>query len=103
MAEEELLRVLIQLMGRSAFPEDDLREIVATSDKYLKAYNMCDGTKTQAEVGKAVKVDAGNLSRTVARWVEEGVMFRLGEGREAHLLHLYPIAATPRKRRSQST
>jgi hypothetical protein len=88
---DEMLRVLIQLMGRGAFPEEELRKIVATSEKYRTAYNLCDGTQTQSQVAKAAKVDPGNFSRTVGRWRDEGVLFKLGEDKDARLLHLYPL------------
>lgn len=45
----DLLRILIQVQGRSAFSEDRLREIVlpgTTSLKQLTAYNLCDGSWT---------------------------------------------------------
>lgn len=82
---------MISLLGRSVFPRHDLMEIVAPlkgKEKQTKAFNLCDGTRSQADIGKQLKLDAGNFSRTVARWIEAGVVFRLGEGRDARLLHV---------------
>jgi hypothetical protein len=95
-AEEliNLLRILVHVSGRAAFPEEKLRGIVAppgASAKQTAAYNLCDGSRTQAEVARAAKINQGNFSRTMARWVGEGVLFRVGNGREARLLHLYPL------------
>jgi hypothetical protein len=59
--------------------------------KQLRAFNMCDGAKGQAEIAKALKIDRGNFSRTVSRWIDEGIVFRLGEGRDAKLLHVYAL------------
>ena len=89
-----LLRAILATVGRQAFPAAELAELVAPKgggSKQVRAYNMCDGTKSQAEIAKALKLDAGNFSRTVARWVDAGIMFRLGSGREATLLHVYPL------------
>jgi hypothetical protein len=61
-------------------------------ESQLLAYNFCDGTKSQAEVAKAASLDPGNFSRSVARWVEAGILVRLGEGRDAKLLHAYPLS-----------
>jgi hypothetical protein len=97
---DEMLRVLVQLMGRGAFPDEELRKIVATSEKYRIAYNLCDGTQTQSQVAKTAKVDSGNFSRMVSRWLEEGVLFKLGEGNEARLLHLYPLSTSPKAKAS---
>ncbi|MGH3691314.1 MAG: hypothetical protein ACRDT7_14245 [Microbacterium sp.] len=87
---EELLRILIQLSGRREFPPETLREIVGDG-RNVNAYNLCDGTRTQAEVVKGAAVDQGQFSRTSARWVQEGVLFRLGSGRDVKLLHLHPL------------
>lgn len=89
-----ILRAILSVVARQTFPPNELREIVVTKGagiKQLTAFNMCDGTKGQGEIVKSLKLDSGNFSRTVARWVEAGVMFRLGEGREAKLLHVYPL------------
>jgi hypothetical protein len=87
---DELLRILIQLNGRQAFPPETLREIVG-GGRNVEAYNLCDGNRTQAEVVKAAKVDQGQFSKTATRWAQEGVLFKLGSGRETTLLHLYPL------------
>ena len=96
---DELLRILIQLTGRQAFPPEVLREIVG--ERNVETYNLCDGTRTQAEVVKGAKVDQGAFSRTSARWVQEGVLFRLGSGRDVKLWHLYPLPAGQSRRRGK--
>jgi hypothetical protein len=91
---EVLLRAILNVTARSAFPPKKLARIVMPSgsrEKQLKAYNLCDGTKRQGEIAKSLRLDSGNFSKTVGRWVDEGVMFRLGEGRDARLLHVYPL------------
>lgn len=94
---ESLLRAILSTAGRQTFSVERLTEIVLTKgagEKQLLAFNMCDGTTGQAEIAKKLRLDTGNFSRTVARWIEEGVMFRLGEGRDAKLLHLYPLSSS---------
>jgi hypothetical protein len=84
---DALLRAILGVTARQTFPPDKLVEIVGAG-KQVQAFNMCDGTKGQGEIGKALKLDPGNFSRTVARWEEAGVVMRLGKGREAKLLHV---------------
>jgi len=89
-----LLRAILSVCARGSIPPNKLQQIIMPSgskEKQRLAYNLCDGTKTQGEIAKSLKLDAGNFSRTVGRWLEEGVVFRLGEGREAKLLHVYPL------------
>ena len=89
---EALLRAILAICGRQTFSPERLTEIVSPGGaKHVQAFNLCDGSKGQGEIGKALKLDSGNFSRTVSRWIEEGVVVRLGEGREAKLLHVYPL------------
>ncbi len=100
---EAVLRAILSVTARQAFPPERLADIVLAKGagvKQVEAFNLCDGSKTQGEIAKRTKLDAGNFSRTVSRWVDEGVVFRVGEGREAKLLHVYPLtdaAATKKK------
>jgi hypothetical protein len=88
---EALLRAILRMVARQAFSATDLSDIVGSGEKQRRAYNMCDGTKTQGQIAKAIKLNDGNFSKTVSRWVDAGVLFRLGEGRETKLLHAYPL------------
>jgi hypothetical protein len=87
----DLLKCAIQVVGRLAMRPEQVGEVVVVNAKQLKAYNLCDGTRTQGEVAKAAGLDNGNFSRTTVRWVESGVLFKVGTGRDAKLLHLYPL------------
>jgi hypothetical protein len=94
---EALLRAVLSVTARQTFPPDKLAEIVLSKGagaKQLAAFNLCDGTKGQGEIAKTLKLDSGNFSKTVGRWIDSGIVFRLGEGREAKLLHVYPLPAT---------
>ncbi len=62
-----------------------LRELQVT------AYNLCNGRRTQGEVAKTAGLENGDCSRTVARWVESDVQFRVGSGRDATVLYLDPL------------
>lgn len=100
-AGESLLRAILATVGRQAFPPEVLARVVSSSagsEKQVRAYNLCDGKTPQAEIGKAVKLDKGSLSRSIARWVEAGIVFRVGA--DQHPLHIYPIYPSARKRAS---
>ncbi|MCC6676405.1 MAG: MarR family transcriptional regulator [Phycisphaerales bacterium] len=102
---EALLRAVLSVTARQTFPPDKLTEIVLSKGagaKQLQAFNLCDGTKGQGEVAKALKLDSGNFSKTVGRWIDAGIVFRLGEGREAKLLHVYPLNGDATKKKGPS-
>lgn len=89
---EELLKAILATVARNTFPPAVLAKIVAptaSSEKQLMAFNMCDGETSQAEISKKTKILKGNLSGLVTRWVEAGVMVRVGPDRLP--LHVYPL------------
>lgn len=103
---QELLCAILAVTARQTFPPDKLAEIVlsnAAGAKQLNAFNLCDGTRSQSEITKALKLDAGNFSRTVSRWIEAGVVFRIGSGRDAKLLHVYPLNGDATKKKGVRT
>ncbi len=87
---EALLKGILATVARTAFPPEALYKIVAPtsgSDKQVLAYNLCDGQTPQIEIGKKAKLDPGSLSRSIAKWVEAGVIIRVGADQLP--LHLY--------------
>jgi hypothetical protein len=96
-----LLRAILGMTARQAISVDDLVQAVApkgSSTAQMEAYNLCDGSRTQGQIAKEIGLDSGNFSRTVARWVDAGIVMKLGDARDATLLHIYPI---PRDRFSK--
>ena len=98
MENGDLLRCLVHVIGRVAIPIEQAREIVGTGHNRLKAFNMCDGTKTIADIARATRIDSGNLSRAVANWVEHGIAFWVGGENDERLLHIYPIPKADARR-----
>jgi hypothetical protein len=101
----ELLRALLAVTGRVAFPEERLRAILSPTSNtaYLAAYRLCDGKTALTAIAKAVGVDHSNLSKTISKWIELGVAFRAGPKRLP--LHLYALptddAKPPAPRKSR--
>jgi len=92
----QLTIILVKLMGRLAYPEPTLRKIILRTSKsanYLRAYNLCDGTKTRIEVAKAAGLDKDNFNKRATKWIQQGILFEVGSGRSPHLLHLYPLSS----------
>lgn len=90
---EDLLRMLLSVTARLAFPAERLRlEVVGKvrfPERWIKAYNACDGVRSQAEIVRLSGIDAGDLSRAIKRWVDAGVLFRVGANELP--LHLYTL------------
>jgi hypothetical protein len=86
----ELMRILIQVVARATFPLALVRDVVGNKPTHVRAFNLCDGTRSQSEIVKKTGIDQGNFSRTLQRWIDAGVVFRVSE-EKATLLHVYPI------------
>src|SRR5437763_16753309 len=82
----DLLRVLVALAGRIAFPPEQLLQIVGP---YTAAYNMCTGELTLTSIARASGIDKSNLRKAILRWEQAGAVFRIGpEGRPLRLYSL---------------
>ena len=94
--QEQLLRAILATVARQTFSVDFITEKVAVGTdktKQIEAYNMCDGSKSQAEIAKQLNLDQSNFSKTVARWVDLGIVVKVGQLRDIKLVHIYPIPA----------
>jgi hypothetical protein len=93
--EATYLRAILSTVARQAFPPDRLAELVMSNSggkKQFDAFNMCDGNNSQSAVADSVGLDKGSLSRSISRWIELGILIRVGEGPEAKPVHVYPLA-----------
>lgn len=92
--ETSYLKAILATVARQSFPPEQLAAMITANVggvKQIAAYNLCDGEHTQLEIAQAVGLDKGNLSRSISRWVELGIVIRLGEGAEAKPAHLYQL------------
>lgn len=92
-SSEVYLKAMMSLIARQTFSPERLAEIVSpvANPKTLETFNLCDGTRSQAEIATALKLGSGNLSITIKRWIEEGVIVKVvAEGKERPV-HVYPI------------
>ena len=97
MSDATYLRAILATVARQTFPPSALHDLISkggAGEKQLRAYNLCDGTRTQAEIVKEVGLDAGNFSRSLTRWVDAGIVIRVGETRDVRPVHVYPLPAT---------
>ena len=90
---DTFLQAILATVARQTFSPARILEILgpAAGEKQHRAYNMCDGSRTQADIAKELGLDSGNFSKTLSRWIDEGIVIRVGEKREARPLHVYPL------------
>jgi hypothetical protein len=108
MNTDDLLRCLVHIAGRTVVPVETARTVVGEGKNRTEAFNLCDGRTTLKEIAKKTKIDVGNLSRAVSNWVEHGIAFRIGDGKDALPMHIYSLPKedkrknkTPKKRKGK--
>lgn len=99
-SQDIYLRAILAILARQAIAPARLAEIIGTTagEKQHRAFNLCDGTRTQAEVARELGLDPSNFSKTLARWVNEGIVVRIGDNRDARPMHVYPLPETLMKK-----
>lgn len=92
-SQSTFLRAILATVARQTFSPTRIIEIIGPNagEKHLRAFNMCDGSRSQAEIAKELGLDSGNFSKTLNRWIDEGIVIRVGEKRDARPLHVYPL------------
>jgi len=80
------LGVIIKLLGRIAFNEQDVKRIVTfkkgnKAKDYIRGYNECDGKKSLQELAKIIGVSPSTLSPILKSWEEEGIVYRTLDGK----------------------
>jgi|GEM_PF-1560325 len=92
--DEIYLKAILATVARQTFSIADLLALVAPtkkSEKQLKAFNLCTGDVTQGEIAKKLGLDSGNFSKTLAKWVDAGIIVKVGDGNDLRPVHVYPI------------
>jgi DNA-binding MarR family transcriptional regulator len=87
------LKAMMSLIARQTFSPEKLKFLISArgTQKHFDAFNLCDGTNSQSEVVAKTGLDAGNFSRTVKQWIDDGIILRVGDGKDARPVHVYPL------------
>jgi predicted transcriptional regulator len=98
--QESYLRAILATVARQTFSPESILKIMGpnSGEKHFKAFNLCDGTRTQAEVARDAGLDPGNFSKSLGRWTDAGIVIRVGEGRDVRPVHVYPLSDTHMKK-----
>ena len=73
--------IIISLLSRLAFTEDEIRGIVTfkkrNPDKYVDGYNACDGKHSLSDIARIVGVKPPTLSPILADWEDGGIIYEI--------------------------
>lgn len=92
--EQTYLRAILATVARQTFPPTALFRLVApqaNSKRSVVAFNLFDGTRSNAEVADQSGIHHANLSKLVKRWIDLGIMIRVETDGQSRPVHVYPI------------
>jgi DNA-binding MarR family transcriptional regulator len=91
--QDAYLRAILATVARQTFPPEKILDAMGhkAGEKQYRAFNMCDGSRTQSDIIKELGLDSSNFSKTLARWVDAGICIRVGDGKEDRPVHVYPL------------
>ncbi len=77
---EKQNEIIISLLGRIAFPEEELKKMITINSKkpkvLLEAYNLCNGKTGLTEISKKVSVSQPALTGAINKWEEMGIIIK---------------------------
>ena len=95
---EEVVRqneLIISLLGRIAFKNNELKSMVTKGSKKPKqmtrAYNLGDGTTGVTEIARKAGVAQPSLTNAIDKWERLGIIFKKKKGKEVLPLRLFEI------------
>lgn len=89
------LELITSLVGRLAFDEATLRELITKGAKkpsaMVKIYNLCTGELAIADISREVRVNPSSVTRAVNRWEEAGILLKWTRKGSVYPIRLYPL------------
>jgi len=87
------IKAMMSLIARQTFSPEKLRDLVSPRSNMtlLKAYNKCEDDLSQTEITNLLDIDPGYFSRVTKQWIDDGIILKVGEGRNTRLVHVYPL------------
>jgi CRP-like cAMP-binding protein len=86
---EKLLAEQLRWLRAAAMPSVRATiDTALTKEQQRRAYELCDGSRSSAEIGKAVGASPATLSRWTTEWRNLGIVYETDERKLEHLISL---------------
>lgn len=88
-------KVIISLLGRMAFPTDELENTIKSQkrnpNKYVRGYNACDGNNTVSKIAAIVGVKQPTMTNVLKGWLKLGIIYEVKKGNRKFYKKLHSI------------
>jgi len=82
MIETKQNEVIISLLARMVFGEENIKKIITHSkrnpDEWIRGYNACDGKNGVTEIAKIVGVKQPTATHVLKSWKSAGIVYNIG-------------------------
>jgi hypothetical protein len=92
---EKQNEIIISLLGRLAFTPEKIHDIVEKKkqnpQRYVDAYNACDGNHNVNDLATIAGVVHSTLSPILREWEELGIIYEVNKPKGTFYRKLFPI------------
>ena len=89
------IEIIISLLGRIAFKPETLRNLITEGrrdpEKFINAYNACNGSTTITEIARTTGFRRQNLSPVLNEWAELGILHEVENANRLFYKKLFPV------------
>lgn len=82
MEENKQNQIIISLLARMAFGEEEIKKIIThgkrNPNEWIRGYNACDGSKNVKEIAKIVGVKPPSATPVLRSWNSSGIVYNVG-------------------------
>jgi len=95
MEETKQNQIIISLLARMAFGEEELKQIITRGKRkpkdWVRGYNSCDGTKGVTEIAKIVGVKQPSATPILKSWEAAGITYNVGNAQKPLYMKLLTL------------
>lgn len=89
-------QIMISLLGRIAYPEEKLIDIITRKKRnpsaYIRGYNACDGKNIVSDIAKIIGVSQPTVTPILKDWENIGIIFEIDSPKGGKTyMRLYPL------------
>jgi len=95
MEETKQNQIIISLLARMAFGEEEIKKIITHGKRnpkdWIRGYNACDGKKGVTEIAKIAGVKQPSATFVLKSWKSAGIIYNVGSEKRPLYMNLLTL------------